>query len=185
MTFARLFVAATMATTLAATLAPASAAPKPTPTPAGHYPAIPLPKLPTKPLHAEYVVEVNKHGQVVKIKSASATTNSTFNTQTFGNAQQMWIRRPDGTAVVGLFKVTYDYNPSTQKIARHVSFVSAGGDWGDAEGAANVMIDAARKAAQAQAAAQAANQAKERANLPSFNQITGKPTPTPHPTPTI
>ncbi len=185
MTNARLVVAWT-ALTLAATLLPAVAA-TPTPKPAAAAKKTPIPiaipaaHLPVHALHAEYVVEVNKKGQVVKIKSGVGTSDPTFNTQTFGNAMQIWIRKPDGTATVGLFKVTYDYDPKTKKIARNVSLISEGGSWGDQEGAANAMIETARKEAQAQYELEQ----KQRAALPSMQQITGKDTPKPSPAPTI
>ena len=43
-------------------------------------------------------MEVNKKGQVVRIKSGKGTKYGTFNAQTYGNALQMWIRKPDGSA---------------------------------------------------------------------------------------
>ncbi|MBV8490258.1 MAG: hypothetical protein JO199_06995 [Candidatus Eremiobacteraeota bacterium] len=186
MPIARSLVAAFAAAIALATLAPAQAAtPSPAPKGSAHPVAIPTPHLPTHKLHAEYVVEVNKKGQVVKVKSGVATNVPAFNTETYGNALQMWIRHQDGTATVGLFKVTYDYDPATQKVARNVTLISAGGTWGDEEGAANKMIDDAKKQAAADAASQAEAEAKARKNLPSLNQITGQPTPKPSPTPTL
>ena len=99
--------------------APALAA---TPTPA------PKPKptrvvihLPNVPLHTEVVVEVNKKGQVVRVKSTKPSKIASFNVQTYGNALQMWIRKPDGSATVGLYRVTYDYDPKTQNVTRHIA----------------------------------------------------------------
>jgi hypothetical protein len=126
-------------------------------------------------------VEVNKKGQVVRIKSGRGTKYPSFNAQTYGNALQMWIRKADGSSVVGLFKVTYDYNPKTHGVTRKVSLISAGGSWGDEEGAANVMIDTAKKEAAASAKAQQAQHNK----LPSLNTITGAKTPSPSPLPTL
>jgi len=137
---------------------------------------IPPVHLPGEKLHTEYVVEVNKKGQVVRVKSGKGTKNTIFNTQTYGNALQMWIRKPDGTAVVGLYKVTYDYDPKNAKVSRNISLVSTGGDWGDQPGAASVMIDTARKEA-----LEAQKHASQ--SLPSLNTITGKPTPPPSPSP--
>jgi hypothetical protein len=90
----------------------------------------------------------------------------------------MWIRRPDGSAQVGLYRITYDYNPKTQDVTRRVSLVSAGGNWANAEGAANVMMEMAKKQA---AAAHKQAQAEEDQNskLPSLNQIRGSPSPRP------
>jgi hypothetical protein len=136
--------------------------------------------LPTVPLHTEAVVEVNKKGQVVRIKSTKNCKIQSFNIQTFGNALQMWIRRPNGTAQVGLYRVSYDYNPKTHGVTRSIALVSAGGDWGDEEGAANVMIENARK----QAAEDRQREAEQNAKLPSLNQIRGA-TPSPKPSPQI
>jgi hypothetical protein len=95
---------------------------------------------------------------------------------------QMWIRRPDGTAQVGLYLVTYDYNPKTRQVARNVKLVSAGGDWANDEGAANLMIDTAKKEAQEWQH----QQEEERNNLPSLNQIRGySPSPSPSPAATL
>jgi hypothetical protein len=133
--------------------------------------------MPSVPLHTEYVVEVNNKGQVVRVKSSKTSKSPTFNLQTYGNAMQMWIRKPDGTATVGLFKVTYDYDPKTRKIDREISLVSVGGDWGNQEGAANKMMDTAKQeAADAQKRANAQSSA-----LPSLHEITGSPAPSASP----
>ncbi len=133
--------------------------------------------LPKVPLHVEVVVEVNSRGQVVRVKSTKPCKIQGFNIQTYGNALQMWIRRPDGTAQVGLYRVTYDYDPKTQDVTRRVALVSAGGSWASEPGAANVMIEEVNKqAAEAQKKA-----AEQNARLPSLNQIRGV-TPSPKPT---
>ncbi|MBV8117337.1 MAG: hypothetical protein JOZ01_05135, partial [Candidatus Eremiobacteraeota bacterium] len=54
-----------MAVTAACMPALADTTAKPSASP--HPVAVPSPHLPPVPLHAEYVVEVNKHGQVVRI----------------------------------------------------------------------------------------------------------------------
>lgn len=132
--------------------------------------------LPTVPLHTEMVVEVNKKGQVVRVKSTKWCKVSSFNVQTFGNALQMWIRRPNGTADVGLYRVTYDYNPKKGMVARHVAIISHGGTWGDQEGAADRMIRTAHEQAvklqQAQMEAQKKAQQRNE-KLPSLNEIRG------------
>jgi hypothetical protein len=136
-----------------------------------------LPPLPKTPLHTEVTVEVNKKGQVVRITSTKPCKINTFNLQTFGNALQMWIRKPDGTAQVGLYRIIYDYDPATKNVARHISLVKLGGDWGDSPGAATVMIENARKQAE-----EAQKRAREQnAKLPSLNEIRGV-TPSPKPT---
>jgi hypothetical protein len=164
--------------------APAVTTPKPSaaPHPAHTPPAI---KFPPMPLHTEVVVEVNKKGQVVRVKSTKPCKVQSFNVQTFGNALQMWIRRPDGTAQVGLYRVTYDYNPKTTQVTRRISLVSAGGSWANSEGAANVMIGIAHKQAleaQKQAIEEQKKQQERNAKLPSLNQIRGvSPTPSSKP----
>jgi len=183
MTNARLAAVAALLTLAVPALATATTTPKPSGSP--HAAPLPQPHLPIHPLHAEYNVEVNKKGQVVKIVSGVGTKDPTFNTLTFGNALQMWIRRPDGTAIVGLFKVTYDYNPKTHKITRIPTLIKAGGNWADSPGAATAMIETAQKEAQARWEAEQKEEAKERAALPPLNSITGSPTPKPSPVPTL
>lgn len=163
---------AALAAFAAAGRAPALAAATPPPHPV----PIPTGKLSKVPEHVEVVVEVNKKGQVVRIKSGKPSKNMLFNTQTYGNALQMWIRKPDGSATVGLYRVTYDYDPKTDKIKRNITLVSTGGTWGDEEGAANAMMDTAKR--------EAAEQQKRIQQMPSINQITGhspSPSPSPHP----
>ena len=144
--------------------APAVAATTPRPMPTIRFSKVPL--------HTEFVVEVNKKGQVVRVRSGKSTSNYTYNAQTYGNVLQMWIRHPDGTAQVGVYRVTYDYNPSNHGIHRAVSMISKGGAWGDKQGAADQMMEQFRK-----------NESKGavRPNLPSLNSITGS---TPKPSPT-
>lgn len=51
------------------------------------------------------------------MKTAKSPQNvPMFNAWTYGNVLQMWIRHPDGTAEVGIYKVTYDYDPATKKL---------------------------------------------------------------------
>jgi hypothetical protein len=150
--------------------APAAALPAAAATPAPHGTPPPMPhiKLPTEPLHSEFVVEVNKKGQVVRVKSLKGTgdKNPFFNAETYGNVLQMWIRHPDGTAQVGLYRVTYDYDPKTHKIARNIAIVSPGGNWGDDPGAATKMVDDAKKRAEEEAKRQSQS-------LPPLQSIVG------------
>jgi hypothetical protein len=170
-------VAATGAPAFAATTPNPSAAPRPVHAPTVH--------LPNVPLHTEVVVEVNKKGQVVRVKSTKPCKVQSFNVQTFGNALQMWIRRKDGSAEAGLYRVNYDYDPKTAQVSRRVSLISTGGSWANNEGAANVMIDLAHKQAveaQKQAAEAQKKTQEQNAKLPSLNQIRGAATPSPKPT---
>jgi hypothetical protein len=162
LTLRHLLVAA-FAAVLAGTSLSAGAA---TPPPHAAAPSI---TLPSTPLHTEIVVEVNKKGQVVRVKSTKLCKTQWFNLKTIGNALQMWIRKPDGSAQVGLYRVTYDYNPKTKDVARRIALVSAGGNWADRPGAANVMIENAHKQA-----LEIEHQAQQQnAQLPSLNEIRG------------
>lgn len=159
--------AAALATLVLAIAAPAAAAAK-TPQP---MPTIRFSKV---PLHTEFVVEVNKKGQIVRVKSGKDCANPTFNAQTYGNVLQMWIRHPDGTAEVGLYKVTYDYDPATHGVHRGIALIRRGGTWGDKQGAADQM------AAQFKKNEADAKKQQSGANLPPLDIITGaKPTPKP------
>jgi hypothetical protein len=135
---------------------------------------LPTPKLPPTPLHTEFVVEVNAKGQVVQVQHKKGCSNLFFNAQTYGNVLQMWIRHPDGSAEVGLYKVTYDWNPATKMVYRNISLVQTGGDWGDKPGAATLMMQKADEEAHA-----AQQQAQ---NLPPLeNIVNGTPAPAPSP----
>ncbi|MDQ6929477.1 MAG: hypothetical protein M3126_02260 [Candidatus Eremiobacteraeota bacterium] len=106
---------------------------------------LPAPILPSTPLHTEFKVQVNHMGQIVRVKSGKQCKVPSFNAQTYGNVLQMFIRHPDGSATVGLYKVAYDYDPKTKLVHRGIQLLSAGGDWGDEQGAANQLMDLDRK----------------------------------------
>jgi hypothetical protein len=181
------FTAALVAIVAAASI-PAFAATTPTPSPTPHAMRVPTVHLPNVPLHTEVVVEVNKKGQVVRVKSTKPCKVQSFNVQTFGNALQMWIRRRDGSAEAGLYRVYYDYDPKTAQVSRRVALISSGGSWANEQGAANVMIDLAHKQAveaQKQAAEEQKKAQEQNAKLPSLNQIRGVHTATPSPKPTL
>ena len=126
------------------------------------------PRPPSVALHTEFVVEVNRLGQVVRVTQKHGCKDLNFNAHTLGNVLQMWIRRPDGTALVGLYRVTFNYNPHTHGIVRNVALVRAGGNWGNDPGAANQMVDDAKRI----------QQEHEHPNLPSLKKLL-KPTPKP------
>ena len=149
-----------------------------TPPPTSGQSAMPSIKLPTVPLHTEFLVEVNKKGQVVKSKPSKLSKVETFNLMTYGNTLQMFIRKEDNTATVGLFRVTFDYDPKTKKVSRNVALVTPGGNWGDEEGAATVMYQDAER--QLQDALKKQQQQSE--SLPSLKQIRGE-SPAPSATP--
>jgi len=149
-------------------------------------------RLPNVPLHTEVVVEVNNKGQVVRVKSTKPSKLSSFNLKTYGNALQMWIRHchtsggtTSCTAQVGLYRITYDYNPKNGNVARRIALISAGGSWANEPGAANVMMQMYMKQQAAAAQAQRKAQEEYNAKLPSLNQIRGVPTPKPTHEPTL
>ncbi len=128
--------------------------------------------LPKVPLHAELFVDTNKLGQVSHVVSMKPSKDRGFNTQAYGNAAQAFIRTPNGEAVPGLYRLTYDYDPATQKVRRTVDLIKAGGVDPDAPGIVTLLqknLDEAQKR-QAQAQAQAPTK------LPDFDKIT-QPTP--------
>lgn len=148
-------------------------------------------QVPTVPLHSEVVVEVNNKGQVVRVKSTKPSKSSSFNFKTYGNALQMWIRKchvANGVTkcegVVGLYRVSYDYDPKTSKVTRRIALISPGGSWANQEGAANVMMQMLKKQ---EAAAEEAQRKAQESNekLPSLNEIRGAPTPKPTHAPTL
>lgn len=161
-----------------------------TPTPAPRSTRITV-TVPTVPLHTEVVVEVNKKGQVVRVKSTKPSKSGAFNLKTYGNALQMWIRKchTEGNATkcegeVGLYRVTYDYDPKNGKVTRRIALISAGGSWGDSQGAANLMMNMLKK--QEEAAEEAARKSQEsNTKLPSLNEIRGAATPKPTHAPTL
>jgi hypothetical protein len=137
--------------------------------------------VPIVPLHAVYTVETNKLGQVVRVVSAQATKDGRFNTVTRGNAMQAFIRRPDGTAVAGVYKLTYDYSPATKDVRRDVQLVHAGGVDPNAKGAVLVELEKAKSHPAATPdplqEAKTATAAGANSHLPDFSHIVTSPQP--------
>lgn len=127
---------------------------------------LPTPNLPNYPLHTEFQVEVNHLGQIVRVKSGKECKYPPFNAMSYGNVLQMFIRRPDGGATVGMYRVTYDYNPKTKNVHRGIQLLSEGGAWANDEGAVIQMMRVDQK-----------NRERHR-GLPGLDQII-KPTPKP------
>jgi hypothetical protein len=173
----RTFVIAAILLGIAAPVFGATPAPKQSPRPQ----VIPLPKAPPIPLDTAFIVEVNAKGQVVRVEKAiSKNQDLRFNAQTYGNVLQMWIRHPDGSAETGLYRVSYHYDPKTQKVTRSIELLKDGGSWANAEGAANKMMDIATQEAKAAHAQQAKQQQEQQQQqqqqnqqLPSLQQIIG------------
>jgi hypothetical protein len=122
-------------------VAPATAlAASPSPQPAHRSSGKFVPRTPTTPQHTEFVVEVNKKGQVIKVDSGRESHDRAFNAITYGNVLQAFIRRPDGTAVSGLYRLTYDYDPTNKLVRRDVALLHAGGVDSNALGAVDQEI---------------------------------------------
>ncbi len=136
--------------------------------------------LPKHAEHAEYLVEINKLGQVTKIKGGRGSDNPTFNAQTYGNALQSFIRTPDGHVVLGTYRLTYDYDPKTERVRRDVGLVRQGGVDPDAKGAAlGLMQKAEADARKAPAQAPAPRETIDPHSLPDLPSVSA-PTPSPH-----
>lgn len=131
---------------VASVAVPASAAQTPPPGAVDVTKVQPKELLPKVALHTEFLVEVNKYGQVARVRSAPKwSKNVSFNEHTYGNALQAFIRTPDGKAVPGIYKLTYDYNPKNARVRRDVVLVKRGGVNANAKGAAVQMMEIARK----------------------------------------
>jgi hypothetical protein len=146
--------------------------------------------LPKVPLHTEYIVAINKLGQVTHILSGKVSKDKTYNLQTYGNAMQAFIRTSDGKAISGRYRLTYDYNPKTTRVRREVELVRAGTVDPNAEGAVNAMMDDVKKHAKKSTTAAAPAPAPARTaamtpgpqpsgnlHLPDLQSITNTPPP--------
>ncbi len=101
--------------------------------------------LPKKNEHTEFVVEINKLGQVARVRSGKSSDFPPFNAQTYGNALQAFIRTPDGKAIPGTYRLTYDYDVKSSRVRRNVALLHAGGVNPNAAGAAADMMKIAAK----------------------------------------
>lgn len=131
--------------------------------------------LPKERLHSEFVVAVNKLGQVAKIVSVKPSKDRTYNLQTGGNALQAYIRTPDGKAVPGTYRLTYDYDPKTALVHRGVALLHAGGVDANAPGAVTVMLEDVKK--HSLHAVAPGPQPTGKLKLPSLQQILKTPAP--------
>ena len=163
----------------------ASPAPHPTPYRIDITKIQPKTLLPKVPLHTEFIVAINKLGQVTRIISAKPSKDRTYNLQTAGNALQAFIRTPDGKAISGSYRLTYDYSPKTTRIHREVVFVKAGGVDANAQGAVNKMLDDVQKhgkrtaspSPEGSAAMTPGPQPSGNLHLPALQQILKTPAP--------
>ncbi|HEY5348464.1 MAG TPA: hypothetical protein VIJ64_01995 [Candidatus Lustribacter sp.] len=136
--------------------------------------------LPKVPLHTEYVVAVNKLGQVTHVISGKTSKDKTYNLQTYGNAMQAFIRTADGKAIAGRYRLTYDYSPKTTRVHREVQLVKAGGVDANAAGAVTKMIDDVHKHGNAPAGKAAMTPGPQpggNLHLPDLKQILKTPPP--------
>jgi hypothetical protein len=134
--------------------------------------------LPKTKLHSEFIVDVNKLGQVTRVRSMKSSGDATFNAQTYGNAQQAFIRKPDGSVVVGQYKMTYDFNPGTGRVHREALLYKRGGVDPNAKGLANEMEEIARRHSpepSAPAVNPAAPVRTDNRKLPDLPQILSSP----------
>jgi hypothetical protein len=99
----------------------------------------------TKAEHVEVVVEVNRLGQVARVRSIKPSHDQGFDAHCYGNALQAFIRTPDGRAISGVYRLTYDYDPKTLNVRRDVALLWRGGVNPNATGAANDMMEIARR----------------------------------------
>jgi hypothetical protein len=157
---------AALALLVVATVVPMYAGAQSAPAPNPH-PTVVVPKV---PLHTEIFVDINKYGQVSRMVSFKPSKDVPFNTQTYGNAEQAFIRKPDGSAVPGLYRLSYDYDPATKHVKRGVMLVKAGGVDPNARGLVMTM-EADMK--------DRANSRPPASPLPDFYKLVG-PTPSPH-----
>jgi hypothetical protein len=105
--------------------------------------------LPKVALHTEYIVAVNKLGQVTRVISGKLSKDKSFNLHTYGNAMQAFIRTTDGKAIPGSYRLIYDYRPKTATVHRDVALVKAGGVDPNALGAVPRMLEDVAKHHQA------------------------------------
>jgi hypothetical protein len=132
------WLAAFIAALAAAGVAAAAA---PTPPPLVHYPK--------KAAHTAFVIEVNKTGQVTKVRSRTNSGDHVYDSMVLGNVVQTFVRKPDGTAVAGVYRMRYDYNPKTKSVRRTVELIHAGGVNPDAVGLVDRMAEVNRRSSEA------------------------------------
>lgn len=135
--------------------------------------------LPKRAEHQEYVVEINKLGQVARVRSEHGNGDPTFNAQTYGNALQAFIRTPDGHVILGTYRLSYDFDPKTSRVRRDVTLVRQGGVNPDAQGAALDLLSKAHEHTPPPSAANPAAAIDPRA-LPDLDRVSA-PTPKPSP----
>jgi len=159
---------------------PCSAAPPPEPTPNPGDIAKFRSNYPKTPQHSDFLVEVNDRGQVSKVRSGTHSKDPRFDAVTYGNVIQTFVRRSDGRAISGLFRVSYDYDPKSEMVRRSVALVHAGGVNAKAPGLVTVFAEASEHNARAgQTAAQKQNAIDEQLRNQLKNMHTSPPSAAP------
>ena len=101
---------------------------------------------PKKALHVEYTVEINKLGQIARVRTVKPSHDPSFDAKTYGNVLQAFIRTPDGNVVLGTYLLTYDYDPKTMRVRRgEPQLFKRGGVDPNAKGAVTEMLEIARR----------------------------------------
>ncbi len=120
---------------------------------------------PKKALHTEFIVSVNKLGQVTHILAGKPSNDAVFNSEVYANAIGVFIRTPDGMhAVVGKYRLDYLYSPTSHKVHRTVALLSRGGVDPNAVGAVNALRARAAQMAKA-------HETPPTAQMPSLNTL--------------
>jgi hypothetical protein len=125
---------------------------------------VPVAAMPKVGHHARYIVEVNAKGQVSGVRSRIPSKDQTFDAITYGNVVQTFIRRSDGRAIAGVYRVAYDYDPKTGLVKRSVKLIQAGGVDASALG----LVDVFRQI-------NIENEAKIKAQMDKIQQATPSP----------
>ena len=130
-----------------------AAAPPPSPSPDPHRINVqdlqPRAIFPKKHLHVEVTVEINRLGQVTRVRTIKPSHDRSFDAHTYGNALQAFIRTGDGNVVLGTYRLTYDYDPVALTVHRSVALIKRGGVNPNAQGAALAMLAIAARRARA------------------------------------
>jgi hypothetical protein len=135
--------------------------------------------LPTKRLHDDFVVAINRKGQVTRVLAGHRSGNVQFDEKAYGNALQTFIRTTDGHVVVGKYQLSYDYDPRTARIRRTVALVSRGGVDPNAVGAVTDMLRHAHRDPAPILPAPGSGTSLNGSSLPSLKDVLG-PSPKPH-----
>ncbi len=123
------------------------------------------PHTPSSAVHTDFMVEINRKGQVTRVKSGKSCPDLAFNAMTYGNALQAFIRTEDGRAIPGVYRLSYDFDPRTKMVHRSVALVKVGGVDPNKMSAVDEMAAIARRHHQAPP--------PPASPLPDFKSITG------------